>query len=315
MTHRINKRAELLLDRYLNNECTPEEMVLVEQWYDNLQLHNGEVAEWAEASKLLFLQKQAGKQTRTKYLVLKRVAAAAAILILFAGIGFYFSRYKITREQTEIQSYTAVTGHATLKRVLLPDSTIVWLNANSSLTWTSGFTKNIRRVILRGEASFDVHHDANHPFIVHTEEVDIKVLGTCFNVETGADNIATSIALLRGKVEVQSEDTSVPKLILLPGEVATYVASEKKISKSKADIQLYFSWTKGGFFASNMPLKYVVEKLCSRYGYSVKWLDNRGGHKHITVSFDVQTFESMLASLCYVNHLRYTINNNVVIIK
>ncbi|MFA6059475.1 MAG: FecR domain-containing protein [Taibaiella sp.] len=314
MTHRINKKAELLLDRYLNNDCTPEERVLVEQWYDNLQLHDKEVTEWAEASKLLFLQKQAGKQTRTKSLVLKRLAAAAT-LILFAGIGFYFSRYKITAEKAEIQSYAAVTGPTTLKRVLLPDSTVVWLNANSSLKWTSGFTRNVRHVVLKGEASFDVHHDTNHPFIVHTEEVDIKVLGTCFNVETGVDNTATSIALLRGKVEVQSKDTSALKLILLPGEVATYASSEKKISKSKADIQPYFSWMKGGFFASNMPLKHVVEKLCSRYGYTVKWLDNRGGHKHITVSFGVQAFESMLASLCYVNHLQYTINNNVVIIK
>jgi ferric-dicitrate binding protein FerR (iron transport regulator) len=202
-----------------------------------------------------------------------------------------------------------------LKRVLLPDSTVVWLNTNSSLKWTSNFTKNIRRVVLKGEASFDVHHDANHPFVVHTEDVDIKVLGTCFNVETRAHNRATSIALMRGKVEVQSKDISASKLILQPGEVATYIASENKIGKSKADIQLYFSWMKGGFFVINMTLKYVVEKLCSRYGYTVKWLDNHGGHKHITVSFGVQAFESMLASLCYVNHLQYSINNNVVIIK
>jgi transmembrane sensor len=314
MTHRINKKAELLLDRYLSNDCTPEESVLVEQWYDNLQLTDGEVTEWAETSKLIFLQKHPGKRVRTKPFVFKRMAAAAA-LILFAGFGFYFSEHKITEHNPKTQSYTAVTGPSALKRVLLPDSTVVWLNANSSLKWTSGFTKDIRHVTLKGEASFDVHHDAKHPFIVHTGNADIKVLGTCFNVETNAQNTAASIALLRGKVEVQLKNVATPKLILLPGEIATYTVSDKKLSKSKADIQQYFSWMKGGFFASDMQLKHVVDKLCSRYGYTVKWLDNSGGHKHITVLFNAQAFESMLASLCYVNHLQYTINNKVIIIK
>lgn len=314
MTHRINTEADSLLGRYLNNDCTPEEKVLVEQWYDNLQLQDGQVTEWAEASKLLFLQKHTGRHKGTKFLVLKRIAAAA-LLLLFVGIGFDFSRYKITGTPDKEQAFAAVTGPSALKRVLLPDSTVVWLNANSSLQWTSSFTKNVRQVVLKGEASFDVHHDANHPFIVHTNGADIKVLGTCFNVETDIRNATANVALLRGKVEIQLKDTTIPKLILLPGEIANYTASGNMISKSKADIQLHFSWMKGGFYAGNMPLKHVVEKLCSRYGYTVKWDDNRGGHKHITVSFDAQAFESMLASLCYVNHLQYTISNKTIIIK
>lgn len=313
MTHRINKKADALLDRYLNNDCTPEEKVLVEHWYDNLQLSNDEVTEWAEASKLLFLQKKTGKQSGRKLLVIKRMAAAA-VLVLFAGTAFYFSGYKTKGNSAEAQSYAAVTGPSALKRILLPDSTIVWLNANSSLKWANGFTKNERQVVLKGEASFDVHHDANHPFIVHTAGADIKVLGTCFNVETDTRDGVTSVALLRGKVEVQSKVTAA-KLLLLPGEVATYTTSGNTISKSKTDIQPYFSWMKGGFYASNMPLEHVVEKLCTRYGFAVKWINNRGADKHITVSFDVQAFESMLSSLCYVNHLQYTISNKTIIIK
>jgi transmembrane sensor len=314
MTHRINTKADALLDRYLNNGCTPEEKALVEQWYDDLQLQGDQVTEWTESSKLLFLQKHTGRHRRTKHLALRAIAAAA-ILILFAGIGSYFSGNKIIATGTGEQSYTAVTGPSALKRVLLPDSTIVWLNANSSIQWTSGFTKNVRQVALKGEASFDVHHDADHPFIVHTDGADIKVLGTCFNVETGSHKTTANVALLRGKVEIQLKDTTVPKLVLLPGEIANYTTSGNKISKSKADIQLYFSWMKGGFYASDLPLKHVVEKLCSRYGYTVRWDNNRGGHKHITVSFDAQAFESMLSGLCYVNHLQYTISHKTIIIK
>jgi transmembrane sensor len=314
MTHRNNKNAAPLLDRYLNNNCTPEERALVEQWYDNLQLSDDQVPDWAEASKQSFLQKNIGKQKRTGTLVFKRIAAAAA-LILFVGIGAYYSGSTITGERSKVPSYAAVTGPSGLKRVLLPDSTIVWLNANSSLQWTGDFTKEVRRVVLKGEASFDVHHDVQHPFIVHAGSVDVKVLGTCFNVETDARNANTNVALLRGKVEVQIKNTRTSKLTLLPGEMACYTASGNSLSKSKADVQLYFSWMKGGFYANNLPIKEVVEKLCSKYGYTVKWNNHNGGHKHITVSFEAQAFEGMLASLCYVNHLYYTINNKTIIIK
>jgi len=311
-----NPKAKALLDRYLNGECTPGEKTLLESWYHNIG--SGDEAynpSWAEASKAQFLrQHYPGKRKQLLFTALKW-AAAAAILVVLARTAFFFSGRPDLHRESATTMYSAVTGPGGLKRVQLPDSTIVWLNANSRLEWTSDFSGDKRRVSLSGEASFDVRHDATHPFVVHTADADIKVLGTCFNVETGTRQSPTQVALLRGKVAITVTGKAAPGLILQPGEIAACSAAGRMLRKYKADVSSYFSWNSGGFYAADMPLQQVVEKLCVRYGYTVTWHNRRGGHKHISVSFPRQAFKDMLESLCYLNHLQYTIDNHSVHIR
>lgn len=315
MTNRNNKKAEELLERFLRDACTPGEQALVERWYDGIQLDEKDTEDWASASKARFLQQHAPVlQKRRKLVPLKWIAAAALIIIL-AGAGFYFSNTGSLNPAMPAPGYAAVTGPAALKQIVLPDSTVVWLNANSQLHWSDDYKKGKRYVTLQGEASFDVHHDAAHPFVVHTPDADIKVLGTCFNVATDNPDATTQIALLRGKVAVKLNDQRNQNLVLAPGEMGTCSVSGKLLKKSDADVQSAFSWMTGGFYAHDMPLKQVLEKLCMKYGYTLRWQEERGGHKHISVAFAAQGFSSMLESLCFVNHLRYTIRNHTIVIQ
>ncbi len=311
-----NQNANELLGRYLDGLCSDREKMQVEQWYDGIELGQDAYTEgWADASRQLFLQ-QHYKQSHAQRAILSvKWAAAAAILLLLAGASLFYSGNFKSSAKAAVTVCNAVTGASGLKHILLPDSTVVWLNANSKLQWDSDFGAHKRTVTLWGEASFDVYHNTAMPFVVHTADADIKVLGTYFNVEADASGEVTHIALLRGKVVVNPKKDKERTLVLQPGEIAECSASGKRFQKATADVQPYFSWISGGFYAANMTLQQVTEKLCARYGYSVSWPERHGGHKHISVSFPRQEFKSMLESLCYLNHLQYTIRNRTVIIR
>lgn len=315
MTNRNNKRADELLERFLRDECTPEEQTLVESWYEGIELDQQDTQAWAEASKARFLQQNMPRTRKRRSLSPLKWVAAAAVMIILAGSGFYLLQTGADNYKATPLTYSASTGAAALKQIVLPDSTVVWLNANSSLHWTDDYKSGNRYVSLSGEASFDVYHDTAHPFTVHTADADIRVLGTCFNVATDNADATTQVALLRGKVAVTLNDKKIPALILAPGELATCSASAKVLKKNSTDVQPYFSWMSGGFAAMDMPLKQVLEKLCTKYGYTLTWKEQRGSHKHISVAFAPQGFSSMLESLCFVNHLHYTIHNHNIVIQ
>lgn len=317
MTH--PNQAEALLDRYLNHTCTAAERALVEQWYDMLLLPGAETAATgaAEESRQRFRAVQPLPQAaRLSWLTRLKWVAAAALVTLMASTLLYLGNRSVGDAATGApRIYTAVTGPAAIKQVLLPDSTVVTLNANSSLEWDADFSRQHREVQLLGEAGFDVYHDSLHPFIVHTGQAKIRVLGTCFNVRTDPAGSETEVALLRGKVAVSLPVPEQPELLLLPGEVATTSVRAKRLVKKKADVSLYFAWMSGEFYAADQPLEEVVERLCRHYGYTVRWQHREGIRHHITVTFRRQQFTQMLSSLCFVNHLRYHIDGNTITIR
>jgi len=103
-------------------------------------------------------------------------------------------------------------------QIQLPDGSVVRLNSSSSLTYDKNFGKNIREVSLTGEAFFEVTKDSSHPFIIHTNVIDIKVVGTAFNVKSYPNETNTETSLIRGKVEVTVKNRSNEKIYLEPNE-------------------------------------------------------------------------------------------------
>jgi transmembrane sensor len=112
-----------------------------------------------------------------------------------------------------------IAGKGIRKKFILPDSTLVWLNAGSRLSYCTNFNgEHTRKVSLSGEAFFDVKHQAGKPFIVHTEKISVKVLGTAFNVQAYPEDRASETTLLRGSIELSVNGSSDQKVILSPSE-------------------------------------------------------------------------------------------------
>jgi len=149
--------------------------------------------------------------------------------------------------------------------VVLSDGTKVWLNSQTKFSYPVSFTGKTREVTLDGEGYFEVFKDKNRPFIVKTSSLNVKVLGTVFNVNTYKDNGQVSTALLSGSVEISSNKE---KRLLKPGEVAKYSSKEIKIEKT--DILPYIAWKEGMFCFRNESLKNILK--CLERSYDVEFV-------------------------------------------
>lgn len=154
----------------------------------------------------------------------------AAALVIVAGSSYGLYRYKrvsFTDPGDQLSISEVVASLGSRSRMVLPDGTTVFLNAGSRLIYHSDFNTQQREVNLEGEAFFEVTHDAQRPFIVHTSGIDIKVLGTAFNVKSYATDATIEATLLRGSIEVvRKNDPSAPKVILRPHEKLVFNKEE-----------------------------------------------------------------------------------------
>ena len=150
-------------------------------------------------------------------------------------------------------------------QIVLADGTRVWLNSATKLIFPQNFTGKERRVMLSGEAFFDVARDESKPFIVETSRMDVKVLGTRFNVNAYTDNEVVSTTLVDGSVEVAS-GTQKP-ITLVPGEQAYGEAGE--LEKREVNIRLYTSWIDGRFMFNNVELEEIAKQISRWYDVEV----------------------------------------------
>ena len=150
-------------------------------------------------------------------------------------------------------------------QIVLADGTQVWLNSATKLIFPQNFTGKERRVVLSGEAFFEVARDENKPFIVETSRMDVKVLGTRFNVNAYTDNEMVSTTLVDGSVEVAS-GTQKP-ITLVPGEQAYGEAGE--LEKREVNVRLYTSWIDGRFMFNNVELEEIAKQISRWYDVEI----------------------------------------------
>ena len=158
-------------------------------------------------------------------------------------------------------------------KLILADGTQVWLNSGSSLKYPVAFVKDSRQVDLNGEAYFEVTKDSR-PFIVRTFDMDIKVLGTSFNISAYGNDDCIRTTLVEGKVIVANKHDEC-EYTMAPGHAWTYTRSTDKTEMTECDTELYTSWIKGIFKFRDMPLEEIMQKLNRWYGCSVRFENER----------------------------------------
>ena len=161
--------------------------------------------------------------------------AASIALLLVTGI-----LLTDKEPEQELVYYETIAVPDAKTKITLPDSSIVWLNANACLRYPREFSEQVRQVEIKGEAFFEVRKDEKKPFIVQTDGIGIRVLGTTFNVD--AEPEKTEITLLTGKIGLYkyTNQSQMADRILLPGERAcenTY--SKRKPEKTDFQCQLH----------------------------------------------------------------------------
>ncbi|MNK00160.1 fec operon regulator FecR [compost metagenome] len=160
------------------------------------------------------------------------------------------------------------TPRGQLFKIVLPDGTKVWMNANSSLSYPSKFAGAERLVELHGEAYFEVTKNPKQPFIVKTTEQQIKVLGTHFNINAYDNDRTVQTTLVEGKVEVQHQQQ---KMVLIPNQQA--ISKGSTLSKKNVDATEYITWRDGYFTFHNATPNEIMQQLARWYDLNVR-LDN-----------------------------------------
>ena len=169
-------------------------------------------------------------------------------------------------QSEEIEQHTLTTPRGTDFRVVLADGTTVWLNAESRLTYPSRFEGNERRVTLDGEAYFSVAKDPDRPFIVETNRMQTRVLGTEFNLQN-YEGIASHLTLIHGSVEVKPVKGG-EVTIVKPGEDAR-LEENGTFSLKEVDTDVYVYWKEGYFFFDDTPLGDIMQHIGRWYNVGV----------------------------------------------
>ncbi|SEM38660.1 FecR family protein [Olivibacter domesticus] len=193
------------------------------------------------------------------------------------------SEYANNNLQNEVEWNTITTPKGGMFNIVLPDSSQVFLNASSSISFPTNFAQHEREIKLTGEAYFEVerHKDikgnSNVPFIVHVGSQLIEVLGTKFNVAAYTETPSIVTTLLSGAVKVtmgQGKEQSKDAVILKPGEQSRANKNSHKITVHEADIEESMAWKDGYFLFNNEPLKQIMEKITRWYNVEVSYEGN-----------------------------------------
>lgn len=207
------------------------------------------------------------------------------------------------------KDYTLIVPKGKTYDIDLVDGTSVTLNADSKLIFPANFTDDNRIVTLSGEAFFKVAKDKKRPFIVKTNQGEVKVLGTHFNVSSYKDATTDAVSLIEGKVQV-SKDNEV--LTLIPGQEALLRKNEA-IKISSFDPEEVLAWKEGLFLFDDRNLDQVLSEL--EKWYSVEFKYNNTSLKSIPIYIKIKKdrkIEDILKALEQTNHIKFSKTNHII---
>jgi len=200
-------------------------------------------------------------------------------------------------------------------KLQLADGTEVWLNSDTKLKYPSSFQGKNRKVYLEGEAFFDVTKDKSHPFIVNVNDVNVKVLGTSFNVNGYKDASEITTTLVEGKVKVES-NVSKSSRIILPNEQLVFNTKSGDYIKQKVDTRLYTAWRNGRFVFCEESLEDIMRRLSRIYDIEVFYMHKEV--KNLKFSGDLSRYkdiEKIFEMLEVTKKVKFSKKNNTVIIE
>jgi ferric-dicitrate binding protein FerR (iron transport regulator) len=306
-----------LLERYIKGDCTEEEAALLEKWYDRLTLEKdakpllSEVDEqrlvralWEKIASNVSPDEDREPANRLGHgRALRYAAVWAGMIMVSGGIWMQWNRKGIRQGARRPAAYTTITtGYQQVRKVRLPDSSVVWLNSATHLSFPSDFVTR-REVTLSGEAFFDVARDAAHPFVVVAGSTSTRVFGTSFNISAYPEAGELRISLKSGKVAIEYGDKV--RKVLLPGELMIYdkrLGSGQVLQEATGDMDV---WTAGRMVFYKTPLKEALAQIEARYGLHIIY-DHSIANRTITARFENTALEKVLQSLSFGWDLHFT---------
>jgi len=326
--------------RYLEGKCSAEEVVEVERLLhrpENQIVFEQIMSEhWLEASRdsteatsmdhvleqlhirIAATQVDRHRPQRSPYwqsgsFSWYKIAAVILVGVVASATLFYFNGVRHDASRTsQAQTLSAV---AEVRQFTLPDGTKVWLNAGSTVSYDGAFSLANRDVYLSGEAFFDVTHNPKLPLIVHALDLEVRVLGTAFNVKSypGDDRVETT--LVRGKVLLQSDQKSDSvQYELIPNERAVYSHTSKNVTLSKVNVHEYTGWTQPPLLFEESPISDVLLALEKRYAVNIHISNSQVMNCRLTAQIRNESLVETLELLKSTTSITYEVEGTDVFI-
>jgi len=360
----VNERFAQLIARKLSGEASTAEVhelenllkvspesqyffeTLSEYWKVNGELQDDGIQEDIHFQQILTIaEKGSGETVEVQPGTTKKDSGVfnlknllvAAVIISFIVLSYVFIPKSGVLDKNNIDQSEVIAAKPGARiYMLLPDGSKVWLNSESKLEYKKKFNDSVREVTLEGEGFFDVVKDKQHPFIVHTSDIDIKVLGTAFNVKSYPQESYIETTLLRGLIEVTNKkDPSCAKVLLYPHDKLVFnkeaansnqiiptrthdVAVTKPFEKTTllnniADSSLTeTSWLYNKLLLDGQTLRQSAARLERWYDVHIHFRDDKVGNMPIRYPLSNETMEEALRALQYIEPFNYRINGNEI---
>jgi ferric-dicitrate binding protein FerR (iron transport regulator) len=309
------KQLVFSLDEHLVEQC------LYEVWeaYEATGKRNKSSFEIVKANLKRIIQPQNKLEEQTlepekvtiPFIYYAQRIAAFILLPLMLSFGVYYFTKKSTLADLAKNQYSIETSSGERTRLVLPDGTRVMVSANSTFTYPATFGKENREVSLSGEAYFDVTHNVDLPFIVKSRDMNIKVLGTKFNVYAYPAEAYFEASLVEGKIQAYSSRNKNIAMTLLPNEKVRYNYASETLEKTSTDLQVETAWTRGDLYFQSETLLSILPKL-ERY-YGVKFdINGQLPTNMLTASYHETDVNEILRNLAIHYRFSYTKNGELI---
>jgi hypothetical protein len=201
----------------------------------------------------------------------------------------------------------------------LSDGTIVHLNSGTTLKYPVKFiASENRQVFLDGEAFFDVTKDKTHPFIVNADNLNVRVLGTHFNVSNYPEDKLTDVVLVEGSVGLHTTNekfNAEKNTVLKPGFKGSFSKTDNQIKTKAVVTDVYTAWIKGGLTFRDMTFKDISKKLERHYNVTIVNQNSKLSNERFNASFGDEPIEKVLSYFNEIHGIHYIQKNNEVLIK
>lgn len=323
----FDEKIQIAIVRLFSGEADTDDKHLVDDWVKQSADHKKMFDElkdiWLAAGTLHNADHYALERDILKYggrikeretgrhwnILINKVLKYAAIFLFLVAIplSYYYGK-KSNQPEYSWSTVTCQLGDKSM--ILLPDSSKVWLNSGSKLTFNNNFTEGKREVHLEGEAYFSVAKNPNNPFTVNCGTLSVEVLGTEFNLKAYPDEEKISTTLIEGSVEVRGNQN---KVVLTPGQKLVYHTQTSKMTLYKlSDTAPETEWKEGRLVFRNESLGELEQKLERWFDVDIALADDEVSEKRYTGILERESILEVMSYFSLAKSVGYKIDGNKV---
>ena len=340
---------QLELSQYLSEHPADIELLKMVDIFWNIPFRtktgsdaDGTDEAWSKFQKRILQEAVQGSPAPVGVIGIRRITkflmkASAVFLIIFTGY-YLWKEFNLSKPA---QKNTVSTKNGSRSKIDMPDGTQIWLNGGTRIEYDENYGKQNREITLNGEAYFDVVHNERSPFIIHTKKLNIKVLGTVFNVKAYPEDSMTEASLVKGRIEVTFPDRPQEKLILKPSEKIAVANNPFEYSKNSTGVkekrkstnpEIVFSalnyqvrdstivetaWVKNKLIFRSKKFDELSREMERWYGITIQVQDSAILNERFTGTFNNESLDKALDALMlsYPFQYKYEKNNTIIIYK